>query len=109
MVRVDINLTGARMKLSQGNIRRGRYAVANQALADMNPFVPMEEGIARQTGHVDNNGEAVTWNTPYIRRLFYMPMYNYTTPGTGPRWDLKAKRIFMSDWIDAFTKGADWN
>lgn len=108
MVRVDINLSGVRKKLSQGNVERGRYALANQALADMNPFVPMKEGITRQTGHVESGGEYVTWNTPYVKRLFYMMMYNYTTPGTGPRWDMKAKRIFISDWINAFTKGANW-
>jgi len=109
MVRVDINLSGVRKKLSQGNVERGRYTLANQALADMNPFVPMRDNILRQTGHVNSDATAIIWNTPYASRMFYYHMFNYTTPGTGPRWDLKAKRIFMSDWIDAFTKGADWN
>ncbi|MCM3110682.1 minor capsid protein [Lederbergia lenta] len=108
MVNVKIDLSKARQKLSQGNVDRGRYSLANQALADMNPFVPKDDNILRQTGHVSGNGEEVIWNTPYAARLFYMYMYNYTTPGTGPRWDLKAKSMFISDWIDAFKKGADW-
>jgi hypothetical protein len=108
MVQVDINLAGVRKKLSTGNVDRGRYALANQALADMNQFVPMDEGILRQTATIDIEGTGINYNTPYARRLFYMPMYNYTTPGTGPRWDNKAKAIFMSDWIKAFMKGADW-
>jgi len=108
MVQVTINLTVARNKLSQNNVNRGRYALANQALADMNQFVPMDENILRMTGHVNNDGSGAIWDTPYAANLFYMPKYNYTTPGTGPRWDMKAKRIFMSSWIDAFLKGADW-
>jgi len=108
MVQVTINLSGARNKLSQSNVNRGRYALANQSLADMNQFVPMDENILRMTGHVNNDGSGVIWDTPYAANLFYMPKYNYTTPGTGPRWDMKAKRIFMSSWIDAFLKGADW-
>jgi|SRR5690625_203171 len=109
MVRVEVNLSGAQRKLSSGNVQRGRYAVANQALADMNPFVPMDEGILRMSTSVDSDGSVINYNQPYAAKMFYMYMYNYTTPGTGPRWDLKAKGMFMSDWIKAFTKGADWN
>lgn len=96
------------MKLSEGNVKRGRYTLANQALSDMNPFVPMKDNVLRQTATIDISGEGINYNTPYAARLFYMPMHNYTTPGTGPRWDNKAKGVFMSDWIKAFMKGADW-
>lgn len=108
MVQVNIDLKIPQQKLSQNNIDRGRYAFANQALADMNQFVPKDENILRQTATIDITGEAINYNTTYAARMFYMPMYNYTTPGTGPRWDMKAKSMFMSDWIKAFTKGADW-
>ncbi|WP_238140599.1 minor capsid protein, partial [Streptococcus suis] len=30
----------------------------------------------------------------------------YTTPGTGKRWDEKAKAIHMTDWVQRFVKGA---
>jgi len=106
MARVHIDLSGVRHKLSKESHQRGQYAFANQALADMNPFVPKKEGILRMTGTIDLDGSAVNWNTVYARRMFYMMMYNYTTPGTGPRWDNKAKAMFMSDWITAYLKGA---
>lgn len=109
MVKVDINLNGAYRKLSAQAMTQGRRAVANQALADMNQFVPMKEGILRMTGTIDLDATAVNYNTPYARRHFYAPGgWNYTTPGTGPRWDLKAKGMFMSDWVEAFKKGAGW-
>lgn len=108
MARVDVDLVIPRRKLSDGSLNRGRYALANQALGDMNQFVPMRDNILRQTGHVNSDATEVIWNTPYARRMFYVQMYNYTTPGTGPRWDLKAKARYMSDWERVFVKGADW-
>lgn len=109
MVNVSINLKGAKAKLSPQAQQRGRYAVANQALADMNPFIPFKGGPLRMSGTIDIDGAGINYNMPYAAKMFYVHMYNYTTPGTGPRWDLKAKSMFMSDWIEAFTKGADWD
>lgn len=106
MVRVTINLSGARKKLSSQILNQGRYALANQAMADMDQFIPMLSTALRGTVSVDPDGKSITYNTPYAAKLFYMHMYNYTTPGTGPRWDLKAKSVFMSDWINAFARGA---
>lgn len=108
MVQIDINLTGVYKKLDTQNVQSGQYAVANQALADMDPFVPADDFILRQTATVDIDGSHINYNMPYAARMFYMPMYNYTTPGTGPRWDIKATRMFMNNWINAFMKGAGW-
>lgn len=108
MVNISIDLSGAQLKLSKQAEQSGRYAVANQALADMNPFVPFKDGPLRMSATIDVDGGAINYNMPYAHRMFYYHMYNYTTPGTGPRWDLKAKGLFMSDWVEAFMKGADW-
>jgi len=106
MSRVTIDLSGVMNKLSPEAVRRGRYAVANQAMADMNQFVPMDEGNLRTAVAIDADGINITYNMLYANNLFYMYKHNYTTPGTGPRWDLKAKSMFMSSWIDAYTRGA---
>ncbi len=106
MVRVTINLDGVKKKLSQEAVRRGNYALANQAMADMDQFVPMLATDLRNSATIDIDGSGINYNTPYAAKMFYMYMHNYTTPGTGPRWDLKAKSAFMSDWISAFTRGA---
>lgn len=113
-MRVDIDLTGARAKMTQGRVIRGRYALANQALADMNQFVPKLEGDLRTATSVEADGTAINYNMPYARAQFYgfvgggYPIENYTTPGTGSRWDLKAASMFMEDWKRAFVEGADW-
>ncbi|WP_193064909.1 minor capsid protein [Oceanobacillus oncorhynchi] len=106
MVQININLDGAKRKLSQQSVQRGQYALGNQAMADMNRFVPKKDNILRETAHFD--GDNIIYNQPYAGRMFYMYMYNYTTPGTGPRWDNKASAIHMKDWMNAFIKGAQW-
>lgn len=108
MVKVDIDFKRPYQMLSLKNVQRGKSAMSNQALADMNPFVPMREGTLRTTGHVTSDANEIVWNTPYAKRLFYNQFYNYTTPGTGPRWDLKAEGMFLSDWQRAFMRGAEW-
>ena len=78
----------------------------------MNQFVPKKESSLRTTGHVSADGNQVVWNTPYAKAQFYgtngrATFRKYSTPGTGKRWDLKAKPIFMNDWTKAFKGGAD--
>jgi len=109
MVQVDIDLSGAKAKLSPQSHQRGQYAVANQFLADATPYVPFRDGPLRMSGTIDVDGSAVRWNTPYARAHFYAPGgWNYTTPGTGPRWDLRVKGNHMNDLINAYLKGAGY-
>ncbi len=114
-MRVAIDLERAKAKMTQARVIRGRYALANQALADMDQFVPKLEGDLRTATSVEADGTAINYNMPYARAQFYgfvgkggYPVRNYTTPGTGPRWDLKATSMFVEDWERAFVEGADW-
>lgn len=107
---VSVNFQGIYNKLSEKSLKRGQYATVNQMLGDMNKFVPADNYILRNTGYVANTGDKIVWNTPYSRAQFYgdngiVTFKKYTTPGTGARWDLKAKSLFMNDWIQIFAKG----
>lgn len=99
------DFSGVKNKLSKQNFDRGAYAVANQAMADMNPLVPKQEGNLRQSAHIVNKTK-IAYEMPYARAKFYMPSYRPSTPGTGPRWDLKAKGLYIKDWQRAFVKGS---
>ena len=108
-VKVTVELDGVKRKLSQENFKRGQYALANQAMSDMNQFVPRKEGTLRTTAHVVDC--SVVYQTPYAKAQFYgsngkATFRNYSTPGTGKRWDLKAKSMFMDSWKKAFKGGA---
>lgn len=106
-IKVKVDLSGVRKKMSAANFKRGQFAMANQAMADMNKFVPKRENRLRNSAHVDSGGQFVVWNAPYAERQYRgIGIHNYTTPGTGPRWDLKAKGMYLNSWVDAFKKGA---
>ena len=103
---IKVNLSGVRTKVSPEAMRRGRYALGNQAMADMNQFVPRKNNILRQSVHLSSNGEKIIYDTKYAKRQFYLNGKKYTTPSTGPRWDLKAKGAYLNAWKRAFLKGA---
>lgn len=112
VVKVHVDLDGFMEHTSLDNVKRGQYALVNQAMYDMEQFVPKDrpEEPLRQSVHTTSDGSKIIYSTPYARAQFYgiingHPVHNYTTPGTGKRWDLKAKSMFMSSWIDSFTKG----
>lgn len=105
-VNTTIQLDAVKAKMSQQNIDRGKYSMANQVLADMNIYVPRLEGPLEGSGRVSADHEWVIWDTPYARRRFYEYATNYTMPGTGRRWDLLAKGNHVRDWEQAFIKGA---
>lgn len=103
---VEINIRGVRAKVSPEAMKRGRYAFGNQAMADMNPFVPRKDNILRSTAHLKSDGSAILYEPKYAKRQFYLNGKKYSTPGTGPRWDLKAKALYGRSWKRAFLKGA---
>lgn len=105
---ITVDLTGVRAKVSQQAFERGQYNMAQRMHATMNEnFVPMRDGDLRNLSTVSADGKSITWSAPYARKHYYTNFSpNYTTPGTGPRWDEKAKGPFMSDWLEAFLKGA---
>ncbi|MGL9893490.1 minor capsid protein [Enterococcus mundtii] len=103
---IKVDLTGVKGKVSPEAMKSGRYALANQAMADMNQFVPKKDSNLRQSAHLNNSGSAIVYETKYAQRQFYLNGKKYTTPGTGPRWDLKAKGAYMNSWKRAFLKGA---
>ncbi|MDU2477044.1 MAG: minor capsid protein [Enterococcus faecalis] len=96
---IKVNLSGVRTKVSPEAMRRGRYALGNQAMARKNNSL-------RQSAHLSSEGEKIIYGTKYAKRQFYLNGKKYTTPGTGPRWDLKAKGAYMNSWERAFLKGA---
>lgn len=106
-ITIKVDLSGANKKVSSANAKKAEYAIANQAMLDMEPFVPLRDGNLRGSGHV--SGNKIIYNTVYARAQFYGSAYNkyrsftfkkYTTAGTGKRWDLKATAMYGSRWAE---------
>lgn len=116
---VKIDLSGARKKLSARSLQNGRREFANVAHRTMNEnYVPMRFQSLRDQSFVESDGEKITWTSRYAGAQYagkrttkngkVVYFSNYTTPGTGPKWDELAKPVFMSSWLQAFKRGADW-
>ena len=112
-VEIEADMEGALRKVDQRAIIGGQHALGNQMLGDMNLYVPRRSGTLQSTGHIARNNEVLVWNTPYAKAQFYgsagpRVFRQYTTPGTGKRWDLVAKGNHMGDWKKAWLKGAGY-
>lgn len=99
MVKVNIKVDTANIKTKVDRmIKQGQVALVNQVYADMNPYVPAKTYDLRNQSQVSLDSKAIIYWVPYARIQFYTQFQNYTTPGTGPRWDLKAQAIHGIDW-----------
>lgn len=104
-VSVKVDLKGIEKKVSSSALAKGKLAIANQMMLDMQPFIPRKSGDLSGSGQATRDG--VRYPGPYARAQFYGSSYNkrrrftfsrYTTPGTGKRWDLKASALHVKDW-----------
>lgn len=115
---VKVNATGDfGGLLSSQSLDRARYVLANQALADMDQFVPYRQGHLAASGHLDAKHNIV-YNTPYARAQFYGFITNYKTgqqsrvrnytvsehPQASRRWDLRAKSLYGDEWANKVKK-----
>lgn len=100
----DIDLAPTKEDLNQ-RIDRGQRAFAGMVVRDATNFVPMRDGDLRESGKSENGGKQATWESyspkgyPYGVLQFYTQFPNYTTGGTGSRWDLKATGLHSSAWV----------
>lgn len=121
-VDVHIDLSGVKKKLSQQALIRGRKAMANDALAAMDKWVPYLEGNLSTKVAISTDGSALWYTMPYAKAQFYglvgpepgYPVHHYTTAThklASKRWDLKLKdsKDDMEKVKSAFIKGIEWN
>lgn len=95
----------------------GQKWMGNQAMLEMQPFVPRREGNLRSSVTLSTDGKRITWHTPYAHAQFVglvmnkYRIHNYTEPGTGRRWDLRLKGNSqkMKAVKHAFVGGAGFN
>ena len=112
---VRVQITGAQLSdmLSGPALDRARYTLANQAMSDMDQFVPFKQGDLAGSSHLDGN-DNIVYNTPYAKAQFYGFITNYKTgqrsrvrnytvsehPQAYRRWDLRAKSLYGDDWAN---------
>lgn len=96
-VNVDIDISGVSIAIEHMR-QRGQYALINQVHADMNNYVPALDHDLRNQSTMANDAKSIIYNVPYARKQFYIRHRNYTTAGTGARWDKVAKTYHRKSW-----------
>lgn len=96
-VKVDMSGVGAKLHEICTNQRLGRFA-ASTAAHDMERYVPYREGALRSSAVVEPF--KVRYNAPYAKYQYNGRFKEYTTPGTGSKWD---ERINVGDLARAIT------
>lgn len=98
-VRVNVrkDLTGVPKRVNHMTAL-GQYALINQVYADMDPYIPLLASALRNQSSMALDGKSIIYHVPYARKQYYIQHSNYTTPGTGPRWDKKAAAIHGNSW-----------
>ncbi|MEK3890247.1 minor capsid protein [Bacillus sp. FSL K6-3431] len=102
-VKFKSDLDGVKRKASD-MVKQGQYAFANQVLADSNIYAPMLSSDLRNQSSIALDGKSIIWNAPYARRQYYNYGAKFTTPGTGPKWDVKAQAIHGASWQEIVKK-----
>lgn len=84
--------------------KKAQFALDEQVLKDSNYYAPEDTGELIRSGvRFSQPGEGhVEWNTPYARRLYYNPQYNFshdTNPNAQGLWFEAAKAAHLDDWL----------
>lgn len=102
-VKVTKDLTRIPGRLDQMT-KLGQYALVNQVHADSNPYVPMLSSDLRNLSSIGLDGKSIHYNVPYAKKQYHTQFSRYTTAGTGPYWDKKAKAIHGQSWVNITKK-----
>ncbi|UNP84825.1 minor capsid protein [Bacillus mycoides] len=105
MIRVNVQVdTGMIESKVLEATQKAQFALDQQVLKDSNYFIPKDTGeLERSSIRFIRPGEGhIEWNTPYARRLYYNPQYNFSTdvnPNAQGLWLEAAKAAKLDNWV----------
>lgn len=104
-VRVRIETKQIKPKVKKA-VEQARRVVDSQVLKDSNRYAPMDTGnLINSSLRASQIGQGrLVWDTPYARRLYYNPQYNFSkdkNPNAGGLWFERAKSRHQRDWEEA--------
>ncbi|OQM47533.1 minor capsid protein [Anoxybacillus sp. UARK-01] len=117
MIKLDVKVNINQNQLQSDIDRRldkAQYALDNQVLRDSNYFIPKDTGNLEKSSflHSQIGQGKIVWNTPYARRLYYNPQYNFSkdvNPNAQGLWFEVAKARWYNEWVqvaqNAYDKG----
>lgn len=117
MIRLDIKInidTNAIANKIDNAIGKAQLALDEQVLKDSNYYIPFDTGeLMRSSLRASQIGRGViAWDTPYARRLYYNPQYNFRkdkNPNAQGLWFEAAKAQHYNEWVELAQKAIDEN
>lgn len=105
---IHLNVGDVDQLLSHANKQKAKLALTSQMGKDMEKYVPLRKGDLR--ANLTITPDRLSYGEVYARAQFYgtngiVSFHEYTTPGTGTRWDRKASKDYMDSWVDTFKRG----
>ncbi|EQB34633.1 hypothetical protein M948_20610 [Virgibacillus sp. CM-4] len=103
-VKVDFNKASVTKKVV-GAIGFGQYILDDVVLKGSNYYIPKDQSYLEESGLAHSKiGEGeVAWSTPYTRKLYYNPQYNFSkdqNPHASGLWFEEAKAQHLQQWLD---------
>lgn len=102
-VKVKTDFSGAFKKVER-KTKRTQLILDQQIVKDSNFYAPLNEGLLVGSSLIASEmgkGKLV-WDTPYSRRLYWNPEYNFSTdknPNAGGKWFERAKAEHLNEWL----------
>src|SRR5690554_5567507 len=87
-------------------VQKAHFTLDQQVLKDSNNYAPMDTGnLINSSINASKIGDGqLIWDTPYAKRLYYNPQYNFSkdkNPNAGGLWFERAKSKHQRDWEEA--------
>lgn len=110
MIQINTDFKDIERSFSDRNLKNANRRATGRFLKLAQPYVPLKDGPLRSAGRVVDH-ETVEWRgLPYGKAQFYggtgrVKFQNYTTPGTGKRWDLVTVGNHMKEIEQEYVRG----
>lgn len=119
-IRIDAHINTAAILDSRGlgNDARARKMLASEVARMSDPYVPMQQGILKNTRQIDQEGRAILYPQPYARYHYYgkvmvgrapkqatnRDLQHHGAPKRGPFWDKRMMADRGDELISSFAK-----
>jgi hypothetical protein len=110
MIKMTIKTNLSGISKTIGKARKATQPIVDQQiLKDSNAYIPADQWHLRDSSlkHSDIGKGRLMWVTPYARRLYYNPQYNFSkdkNPKAGGLWFERAKSADGRHWIELARK-----
>ena len=101
MSKSHFDRVGIKNKMARAS-QLAQVRLSSAVLTDSNRFIPMDTGVLKASGRLENNNKQVAWNTPYAHRVYNLAESSIKTqknPNAKPKWFEWAKALNIKGWI----------